>query len=52
MRFGHRHFLGSMLITLVVIGILQFFDLPTYIDYVLLVVAVVLGILAIITRRR
>jgi 4-hydroxybenzoate polyprenyltransferase len=43
MKFRNVYFSRGMIIALVLIGILQFFQFPKYLDYVLLVIAIVLG---------
>lgn len=45
MEFSYKFYFRSMLITLVIIGIVdQFFELPEYLNYVLLVIAILFGI--------
>jgi len=42
-KTDHRVFLLTMLLVLILIGVLQFFELPKLLDYILLVLAVTLG---------
>lgn len=46
-KLSYKFFMLMMLIVLVIIGVLQFFELPKTLDYILLVLAIVLGITGI-----
>lgn len=45
-----KAYFGLMLICLVVVGVLQFFELPKIIDYILGVVAVIFAIIGYIVK--
>ena len=46
-KLSNKFFILMMWIVLVIIGVLQFFELPKALDYILLVLAVILGIIGI-----
>lgn len=50
MKFSHRFFTISMYITLIIIGIIQFFEFPKYLNYILLAVAIIFGTIGIIIK--
>ncbi len=52
MQVSYKAFYYAMVITLIVIGIFQFFSLPKYLDYVLLIIAILFGIIGWIKRSK
>ncbi|GAA0453609.1 hypothetical protein GCM10008935_05470 [Alkalibacillus silvisoli] len=49
---NYKLFNSSMLIILIMIGALQFFEWTKLLDYILLAVAIVLGVLAIRSKHK
>lgn len=50
MQFGYRFYFGIFLVILVSIGVLPFFNHPTYMDYILLITAILFGVLGWIRK--
>lgn len=50
MSFSYKFFYIGFLVTLIIIGIIQFFQFPKYLDYILLIIAIVFGTTYIIKK--
>ena len=47
---SYKIFYVGFLVTLIIIGIIQFFQFPKYLDYILLIIAIILGTTYIIKK--
>jgi len=51
-KLHYKFFMKMMLLVLILIGVLQFFELPKLLDYILLVLAIVFGCIGIYKKLK